>query len=715
MVFAVDNLLLTEGGAWYHRFMKLIHGDSLEELKKLPDNSVDSVVTDPPYGISFMGKKWDYDVPSVEVWEEVMRVLKHGGHALVACGTRTQHRMAVNLEDAGFEIRDIIAYIYGSGFPKSLNIGKAVDKLQGNERKELGRVNRTGKEAGIYGLMEGNNMETKGNSPYEGWGTALKPSSEYWTLVRKPLDSSSDIEYTKSICQTLFVEIVKKSSELNLNEKTQQDIAQWSAEKSISTLEDLFVVMDMLQSESEKSLSLNTVLSWLNILAGIWSLLNTYTISTVSNTIIELKILQSLEWENILQNITQVKNNQTDGLNANVLDAVSLLNALKLKLADTLSLTAQENASSVQLDPRVNMELWTLCRKPLEEKTVAKNVLKHGTGGINIDGSRVGTGGKGRPSNDGKIGFSKSNKERTATGNNDVNTQGRFPANLIHDGSDEVVEGFPDSKSSNAVRHNNPHKSGSMAGATSGGESFGFDDSGSASRFFYCAKSSRSERNRGLDCYVTVKYNTGICKEENMVAVALLKKVISDTEIVSFNIDESGENITVRCHKDTLSTTLTEINKIIELKTLNLLTHSLTKEYTLGAKSEKENGGNLAENVESLRKWILTTTKDNQELALGVSRAVLKMLSLISEKENWKTATNFHATVKPVKLMQYLVRLITPKNGTVLDPYTGSGTTGIGAKLEGFNFIGIEREEEYIKIADARIDAWEQDKQRVLI
>ena len=104
-----------------HNYMniKLLNGDCLEQMKQLPDNSVDSIVTDPPYGISFMAKKWDYDVPKVEVWKEAMRVLKHGGHALIACGTRTQHRMVVNIEDAGFEIRDVVSWIYGSGFPKS--------------------------------------------------------------------------------------------------------------------------------------------------------------------------------------------------------------------------------------------------------------------------------------------------------------------------------------------------------------------------------------------------------------------------------------------------------------------------------------------------------------------------------------------------------------------------------------------------------------------
>lgn len=93
--------------------MKLILGDCLEQLKSLEDESVDSIVTDPPYGLNFMGKKWDYDVPSVEVWRECLRVLKPGGHLLSFGGTRTYHRMVVNIEDAGFEIRDQIQWLYG--------------------------------------------------------------------------------------------------------------------------------------------------------------------------------------------------------------------------------------------------------------------------------------------------------------------------------------------------------------------------------------------------------------------------------------------------------------------------------------------------------------------------------------------------------------------------------------------------------------------------
>lgn len=174
---------------------QVIHGDCLETLKTLEDNSIDSIVTDPPYGLSFMGKKWDYDVPSTEIWEECLRVLKPGGYLLAFAGTRTQHRMAVRIEDAGFEIRDMIAWVYGSGFPKSLNIGKAVDKLQGNEREDLGvnpnaTVMKKYHEDGRETSRMINNTITKGTSEWEGWGTALKPALEPITVARKPIQGT---------------------------------------------------------------------------------------------------------------------------------------------------------------------------------------------------------------------------------------------------------------------------------------------------------------------------------------------------------------------------------------------------------------------------------------------------------------------------------------------------------------------------------------------
>jgi len=174
-------------------------GDCLEVLATLPDESVDAIVTDPPYGLSFMGKRWDYDVPGSDIWAECLRVLKPGGYLLAFAGTRTQHRMAVRIEDAGFEIRDMIAWVYGSGFPKSLDVSKAIDKEAGIERTEV--VSRY--RARDFGLCSNNRLgsqdvevaqktvmqfapATQSARQWQGWGTALKPAIEPITVARKP-------------------------------------------------------------------------------------------------------------------------------------------------------------------------------------------------------------------------------------------------------------------------------------------------------------------------------------------------------------------------------------------------------------------------------------------------------------------------------------------------------------------------------------------------
>ena len=188
----------------------LLHGDCLDKLKELENNSVDSIVTDPPYELGFMGKSWDNTgiANNVEMWKECLRVLKPGGHLLAFSGTRTYHRMACAIEDAGFEVRDMIEWVYGSGFPKSLNIGKAVDKLHGNEREDLGvktsssypdsdgvahyknRSQSNGSQVNTVGMPR----TTKGTSEWEGWGTALKPSHEPICMARKPLSEKTVAE-----------------------------------------------------------------------------------------------------------------------------------------------------------------------------------------------------------------------------------------------------------------------------------------------------------------------------------------------------------------------------------------------------------------------------------------------------------------------------------------------------------------------------------------
>jgi site-specific DNA-methyltransferase (adenine-specific) len=366
----------------------LHHGDCLEVMATMADNSVDAVVTDPPYGLSFMGKRWDYDVPSVEVWAECLRVLKPGGHLLAFAGTRTQHRMAVRIEDAGFEIRDMIAWVYGSGFPKSLDVSKAIDKAAGAEREVVGIAGRSGSaRACMAGDFAGGEYHatapaTPEAQQWQGWGTALKPALEPITVARKPLIG-----------------------------------------------------------------------------------------------------------------------------------------------------------------------------------TVAANVLTHGTGAINVDGCRV----DGTP----RTTHADGNRQGTHPAPMDWGNRtehaapgasGRWPANLIHDGSDEVVAGFPQTTSGDLTPYLNQSRNG-HAGVNSEWKTVTrTGDSGSAARFFYCAKASKADRGEG----------------------------------------------------------------------------------------------------------------------------------------------NTHPTVKPTGLMRYLCRLVTPPGGIVLDPFMGSGSTGKAAILEGFQFIGIERDAEYLAIAEAR-------------
>ena len=382
--------------------VSILHGNCLDVLKTMGDNSIDSVVTDPPYGLAFMGKKWDYDVPSEEIWAECLRVLKPGGHLLAFAGTRTQHRMAVRIEDAGFEIRDMIAWVYGSGFPKSLDVSKALAKNVYVQARDLQGV------------------ESEADK-YKGWGTALKPALEPITVARKPLIG-----------------------------------------------------------------------------------------------------------------------------------------------------------------------------------TVAENVLAHGTGGLNIDGCRVGTSKNvpASPKTAQASAHTVSLPGNQGTSGWDANV-GRWPANLIHDGSEEVLVGFPDTGPS--PKQYTKKKAGWL---TPGGthvenelQSREYGDTGRAARFFYCPKASKKDRDEGCNGLPVVTHQSGMGG--------------------AMPIDDDG-----------------------------------------------------------------------------------------NDRDRFKSQSrNHHPTVKPTDLMRYLCRLVTPPNGTVLDPFMGSGSTGKAAMLEGFNFIGIEREAEYIEIAKARIEA----------
>ena len=590
----------------------ILHGDCLSVLATLDENSIDTCVTDPPYELGFMGKKWDSSGVAfqVETWQAVFRVLKPGAILLAFGGTRTYHRMVCAIEDAGFEIRDTIAWVYGSGFPKSYDISKGIDK-------------RGGKSVGWFGEWLRSWREENGITQKK--IAALFPS---------------------------------KTGGLT------GCVANWELGFNMPTAEQFSKIVTAFDLPYE-------------------------TIEEAEREVVGSKSTNKTVYQRIGD--------------SNVSGDIDIT-------APSTPEAQLWHGWGTALKPA--FEPIVVAMKPIDGGFV-NNALTWGVAGLWIDGGRVEGDYKWRASDstvEGQI-------FKAGSFGDKPNPQGRFPANLIHDGSDEVLECFPQTTSGNL---NHGHKRGDGTGNSfmgGGGVVQGNygGDSGSAARFFYCAKSSRRERNNGLDGYLTVKYNNdksnngGLSwKDVSTVAVQLLRKVMSDTEALSFNIGESGESITGQCLKDSLSTILTVISKTIESKILHSLTLSLTNEYTAGANCETANGGSPAESVESLRKWILTTTNGSMELARGASNVALQMLLKTKNADAWSQATNFHSTVKPIELMRYLVRLTkTPTGGVVLDPFTGSGTTGIACKLEGREFVGIEREAEYVEIAEKRIAFYE--------
>lgn len=215
------------GQQFQMKVSSLVHtGDCLEVMRSMPDASVSAVVTDPPYGIAFMGKEWDRDVPPVDVWRECLRLLKPGGHLLAFAGTRTQHRMASRIESAGFEIRDMLAWVYGSGFPKGLDVAKAIDKA---------RTEDVGANREVPITMP----ETEGAKTWQGWGTALKPAIEPVTLARKPLTGTVAANVLKHGAGALNIDACRVGSTGGTTRSHQAPVSEngWRKGHSIESLD----------------------------------------------------------------------------------------------------------------------------------------------------------------------------------------------------------------------------------------------------------------------------------------------------------------------------------------------------------------------------------------------------------------------------------------------------------------------------------------------
>jgi len=425
---------------------KIYNGSMLDMLEVIEQNSIDSIVCDPPYELGFMGEKWDSSSIAFQpkTWEKCLKVLKPGGYLLAFGGSRTFHRIACAIEDAGFEIRDTIMWLYGSGFPKSYNIAKAIsayERTGGSSPKNL-RKDRQGddykptgqkdyrKGRAFSSEIKNDNKKTEltdNAKQWQGWGTTLKPAYEPIIVARKPFKTS-----------------------------------------------------------------------------------------------------------------------------------------------------------------------------------IIENIMKYGVGGINIDECRIGETGGVKKINIEPNSGSK-NSGFGCNGQLEELNDGRFPANVIHDGSEEVISGFPETKST-YEEPNNKHSFKGNKDAFQYGYKMrygsGFNDSGSASRYFYTAKTSKKDREEGLEA----------------LPEGLLRRMRPDKD-------------------------------------------------------------------------------DNNPTGLNKEARFAPVVR-----------KNFHPTVKPTELMQYLIRLVSPKGATILDPFMGSGSTGKAAMFENrerdanYKFIGIDLEKEYCEIAQARID-----------
>ena len=712
-------------------------GDAIEQMSGMPDGYFDSIVTDPPYGLKFMGKAWDHGIPGVPYWAEALRVAKPGAFLLAFGGTRTHHRLMVAIEDAGWEIRDCIMWVYGSGFPKSHDVSKAIDKAAGVERDVIGknmnrRTGRTNATAYVRGndACESENITapaTDAARQWDGWGTALKPAWEPVIVGYCPLTSGQFIgilsEHIRSqLCQCLpasdaeksFIDTQAKSSEVARSVPEHARTYELANSGNVKFVAKRFTCPSAALSgatavsahENAKGNGNQSItLEAITLLGRVDAFLSQLLAISTSGTRGAISESTVLSWNNISDDLLSHASTFTTVMGIRL---TTTLRTLSLCLSQTIS----DDTGNLSLNISPAWEPIIVARKPFKG-TVAANVQEHGTGAMNIDGCRVALNGNykcganGRPS---QTGLGDNYDPDVA---NKHSEQGRWPANLIHDGSDEVVGLMPNRKTTWISSNHANNRKGEFLGELKHPGQQGFNDSGSASRFFYQAKCSRSDRNEGLDSTCTVKYIMGTphlkggttCQDVNMELVESLKKVTSELTI-KWLIGESGESITGLCPRASLSTTLTEISKITISQILPLLTPSLINAFILDANSEMENGGNPAAGAEKSSASLPIITNEIQpESARGASHVVSEMLLIISDAENWNPLTNTHSTVKPTALMRYLCRLVTQPGGVILDPFCGSGSTGKAAIQEGFSFIGVDNDADTCEIAQKRVDA----------
>ena len=640
----------------------VLQGSCLEVMRDLADSSIDAIVTDPPYGLSnhktklveeclrawidgasytptnqkgFMGKEWDAWVPGPDVWREAIRVLKPGGHLLAFAGTRSMDLMSLSIRLAGFELRDsigwahdsgsapLMAWAFGSGFPKSLDVGKSLDAAEKKRWLDVRKAIDNADQSAILAtwkeysktassaevsfakseIANGTNMPKSGFVPESVLLQSDPENSDAVALVAELslIESCHTSEAETSSVARLADENESPSPVRSAESQRQSgqasnthtgtvrcDVKHWQSESTADKLKAVEALKTWLGSKpSSKREDTVALCAALTADLKLITLSQSKTFqsfdttrqmacaSAISVTITEFMAASLISFTaDTLRNkannkaaeaerevVGRNKHGRTQSVGAYNFGGRDVINGSN-NMGQEFDITAPATDAARQwsgwgtaLKPA--WEPVIVARKPIVG-TVAENVLRHGTGAINVDGCRVGEG------------ADKGDWPITQRRHADVTytlepvptdkSSGRWPANVIHDGSDEATAPF-----------------------------------GSAARFFYCAKASKRDRDEGCEGLELVTHQSG-----------------------------------------------------------------------MGGAMPVDDDGNARDRFKA-------------------------------------QSHNHHPTVKPTDLMRYLCRLVTPPDGVVLDPFMGSGSTGKAALLEGFRFIGIEREPEYVEIARARI------------
>jgi hypothetical protein len=713
------------------------HGDSRDVLKTLADNSIDSCVTDPPYGISFMGRDWDGEDAAPfdpAFWREVLRVLKPGAHLVAFGGTRSYHRLVCAIEDAGFEIRDQLAWVYGSGFPKSHDVSKGIDKAAGVEfeARPASGVGFMGPDGpGGYNVTK-NQLARKGESTdaarqWQGWGTALKPSYEPVCLAQKPYTFEQEWVTIRTLIErlwsalwlTLPVNVAERLSALSPS-ASGVDVsasAQWAAGQRINTQAVLSGLTDTSLSELALITSLSTVSSWNDTLAASCRTASTSITATGSSATTDLRTLRSCLSQITPASIIQAHRSGR-WLNADACNAGRLFSAIVVTLNATQELFAAANATAWEAiscpdggAPSPNWEPICLARKPLIG-TVAANVLAHGTGALNVDGCRVGTDSRTYRARGMKsLVDQHAENDRPYTAGlptrdePEITVAGRWPANLLHDGSDEVMAAFPDRDGATSNGRKGERGVGNWGhGAMPQAPSFG--DSGSAARFFYQASKDEPCTSESAS---DAALNLPPSKEAVVFALKLAAarsmppKALRFTGFQALSTTDTASELRKVCE------TVTETMQIIAQRfSRGLPPQNISLRSNLAECAGRVEPTGIMTITASLWKSggfadLATFNITQKSLGLGGAACEPRRFHYSSKADKGDRLGSKHPTVKPVDVMAWLTRLITPPGGVVLDPFAGSGTTGMACLREGFDAVLIEREAEYVADINRRL------------